>query len=332
MLTRGSRTPRSRQAIVAAGLAGIAVLGGCSRAALPPAAPRSAPPLPALALAADSAAADTLAPGAVHHRFYLREGPWAVQVLDLDRSSCWTVAAVKRGDSAVGRARTSELVALADSVAGLRGGQAVGGVNADFFSFTPPGVPSGVMVHRGRILTPPRGRPAFALDSGGRPWIGVFRGAGSVGGPADPARRGVAPEPQLEPFHPLEAVGGFPVLVRDSVEADTLDRAGATTFAPVRHPRTLVGTAAGGRRLLLVTVDGRQAGYSAGMTLRESARLLLRLGATEGLNLDGGGSTTLVVRGRGASGARFVVANRPSDAAGERPVGNALVAVSGCPR
>jgi exopolysaccharide biosynthesis protein len=53
---------------------------------------------------------------------------------------------------------------------------------------------------------------------------------------------------------------------------------------------------------------------------------MLALGAAEALNLDGGGSTTLVARGAGGA---LAVANRPSDAAGERPVANAL-AVRAC--
>ena len=57
--------------------------------------------------------------------------------------------------------------------------------------------------------------------------------------------------------------------------------------------------------LLLVTVDGRAPGWSAGMTLPESARLMRSLGARDALNLDGGGSSTMTVRGE--------VVNRPSD-------------------
>ena len=66
----------------------------------------------------------------------------------------------------------------------------------------------------------------------------------------------------------------------------------------------------------MVVVDGRQAPHSVGMTLPEVTALLEALGATEALNLDGGGSSTMVV-GR-------VARNHPSDEAGERPVVNAL--------
>jgi exopolysaccharide biosynthesis protein len=68
---------------------------------------------------------------------------------------------------------------------------------------------------------------------------------------------------------------------------------------------------------LLVTVDGRRPGWSAGVTLREGARVMRSLGARDALNLDGGGSTTMAVRGR--------TVNYPSDPTGERPVSDAIV-------
>jgi exopolysaccharide biosynthesis protein len=70
-------------------------------------------------------------------------------------------------------------------------------------------------------------------------------------------------------------------------------------------------------RILLVAVDGRQPAKSVGMTIAELTALLLELGAVEAINMDGGGSTAMVVRGR--------VVNSPSDPAGERPVGDALL-------
>jgi hypothetical protein len=130
---------------------------------------------------------------------------------------------------------------------------------------------------------------------------------------------------RLAPATPYTAVGGYPVLLRAGALTADVDTAGSASFRGV-NPRTAVGVTADGG-LLLVTVDGRQPGYSVGTTLRETAELLRALGAADALNLDGGGSTTMVVRG--ADGA-LRVANRPSDAAGERPVANAL-AVSSCP-
>jgi len=61
-----------------------------------------------------------------------------------------------------------------------------------------------------------------------------------------------------------------------------------------RHPRTAAGLTRDGRELILAVVDGRQPGWSVGMTLEELAGLLVRLGAYDGVNLDGGGSSSFV--------------------------------------
>jgi exopolysaccharide biosynthesis protein len=94
-----------------------------------------------------------------------------------------------------------------------------------------------------------------------------------------------------------------------------------------RHPRTAVGMSRDGRRLWLVTVDGRQPDHSAGMSLLELGTLMRNLGAVQAINLDGGGSTAMVVRNRAGE---LVVVNKPSDAQGERAVGNALAVVREC--
>ncbi|CAM5305063.1 hypothetical protein SAVIM338S_00509 [Streptomyces avidinii] len=85
------------------------------------------------------------------------------------------------------------------------------------------------------------------------------------------------------------------------------------------RPRTAAGVDAEGR-LILVTVDGDVPTHSVGMRRRHLAELMKQLGAVEALNMDGGGSTTLVWEGN--------VANRPSDEGGtqERAVGDALFA------
>lgn len=136
---------------------------------------------------------------------------------------------------------------------------------------------------------------------------------------------------QLAPFFPREAVGGRPLLVRDSAIAADADTTGQPSFSTGRNPRTAVGLARRGKRLILVAVDGRQKPYSDGMSLRELANLMLSLGASEALNLDGGGSTTLVFADTN-SARKLRVANRPSDKEGERPVGDALAVVRGCNR
>ena len=109
-----------------------------------------------------------------------------------------------------------------------------------------------------------------------------------------------------------ESIGGSPILIRDGARwfGDA-----ANDFTRGRQPRTLVGWNPAGEKLL-VTVDGRQPEASVGMTLAEAADLLLALGATDGINLDGGGSTTFVADGN--------VVNTPSDVAVRRGDGEVI--------
>jgi exopolysaccharide biosynthesis protein len=115
-----------------------------------------------------------------------------------------------------------------------------------------------------------------------------------------------------------ELVGGYPMLLQRG-HAVHHDEAGLrTTFSDRRHPRAAIGTDGKGR-IHIVAVDGRRPGYSDGMTLQELGDFLIAHGITDALNLDGGGSTTLVVGGR--------IVNRPTDANGERAVSNALLVI-----
>jgi hypothetical protein len=114
----------------------------------------------------------------------------------------------------------------------------------------------------------------------------------------------------------FDTIGGNPTLVRDG--QIFIERSGPGSFFN-RHPRTGVGTTPDGR-VLFVTVDGRQTGYSIGMTPWRFGQLFLSLGADYALNLDGGGSTTMVVNDE--------IVNRPSDGY-ERPVSSALVLLPG---
>ncbi|WP_340562402.1 phosphodiester glycosidase family protein [Streptomyces sp. GSL17-111] len=114
---------------------------------------------------------------------------------------------------------------------------------------------------------------------------------------------------------PRTAVGGREPLV---VDGEPRDWTGLPNNAPA--PRTAVGLTADGGTLHLLTVDGRQAA-SGGVTLTALGRMMRDLGAYQALNLDGGGSATLLAREPGA--ARPRVENAPSDGA-ERPVPNGL--------
>lgn len=112
-----------------------------------------------------------------------------------------------------------------------------------------------------------------------------------------------------------DAIGGGPVLVRDGAPVYRSNEAFTTSQLVPRGPRSAVGQRADGG-VLLVTTDGRQPGYSVGMTNFELAQTLQRLGAVRGMALDGGGSSTLAFEG--------TVLNSPSEGK-ERAISTALM-------
>lgn len=115
--------------------------------------------------------------------------------------------------------------------------------------------------------------------------------------------------------------GGWPVLVKDGnnmIRRNASIEGVTDKFSEQRHPRTGIGYSSDNRTLYLITVDGRQQ-MSRGMTLLEFANLMIAEGVYGGLNLDGGGSTTMVVNDK--------VVNNPSDVTGERLVGNCLMII-----
>jgi hypothetical protein len=118
------------------------------------------------------------------------------------------------------------------------------------------------------------------------------------------------------PGKPKQAVSGNAMLLQGG--------AVVATAGGVPQPRTAVGLDKRRRELILVVVDGRQPGYSEGVTLSELAGIMQELGAYEAINLDGGGSSTLVVQGPNG---RPQVLNSPINfnlPGFQRPVGNHL--------
>jgi exopolysaccharide biosynthesis protein len=113
-----------------------------------------------------------------------------------------------------------------------------------------------------------------------------------------------------------DIVGGVPQLIKNGKIEITWEQEKQTkSFVETRHPRTAVAKLKDGK-FLMATVDGRQKA-SIGMNLNELAALLLELGATDAMNLDGGGSTTMFLDGK--------IINTPSDKEGERRVSDAIL-------
>jgi exopolysaccharide biosynthesis protein len=139
-------------------------------------------------------------------------------------------------------------------------------------------------------------------------------------------RSSFAPALSTQPDGPRTrtVINGGPQLVRDgrqdiTQQQDGMVHPGDPTFAygwvVKRNPRTFAGVDARGRTVL-VTVDGRSTD-DLGLSIPEAADVARSLGLVDAINLDGGGSTTMALRGQ--------LISHPSDAAGERPVGDALL-------
>lgn len=109
------------------------------------------------------------------------------------------------------------------------------------------------------------------------------------------------------------AVGGGPVLVQDGkvriTNNEEMKFAGKALYD--KHPRTAMGYTEDGRLIVLV-VQGRMPGVAEGADLQQMAKMLIDIGCTEALNLDGGGSSCMLVNGKETI--------RPSDKEGQRPV------------
>ena len=114
----------------------------------------------------------------------------------------------------------------------------------------------------------------------------------------------------------LDAVAGVPRLIQGGrINITWEDEKSNKAFVETRHPRTAVAKLKDGK-FLMITVDGRTEA-SSGIGLQDLADYLLTLGATDAMNLDGGGSTTMFVAGK--------VVNHPSDKEGERKVSDAIL-------
>ncbi len=127
----------------------------------------------------------------------------------------------------------------------------------------------GTVVSEGRVVSPfENNRTSFWLDVVQKPHIGT------------PPSMSVVAEAVADWFSPL--------LKNNQIIPDPADR--------VLHPRTALGFDDTGTWLLLIVVDGRQPGFSEGVSLYELSQILQAQGCTQSINLDGGGSSIMLIR------------------------------------
>lgn len=237
--------------------------------------------VPQLARAADTWS--TPHPG-IRHLYRTTSTPWRIFALEVDLcASGVSLRATQSGE----RKRTTS------SFAKLVGAEAA--VNGDFFSYSTYGT-SGLAVGKAARWTDTKDNTSEGFVA-----FGYDRNLLS------PPKSVVEPPPGWM----REVVSGKPHVLIDGVPMAS----NPTAFCQTRHPRTAAGFSKDGRKLILAVVDGRTS-ISVGMKCTELGTLMKNLGAHDALNLDGGGSSTMYVSGKG-------VVNDPSDGV-ERIVGNHL--------
>lgn len=257
----------------------------------PPAPPPPAPPPPvdpALAMFGDVTKTwSEPAPG-VRYLFFTAPGPHRVHVVEVDLTreeyALRTTRPEERGQT------TSRFAQSTDAVVAI---------NADFFSYGSY-QPSGLTVTEGQHWPGTADRPEWrflACDAEKRCEM-------------DPENHLAEPRPE---WHTVVGGAGASLIV----DGQSIAR-GDPPHAVERHPRSAVGLTADGK-MILVAAEGRR-GDAIGMTYDEMSALLAEMRAVEGLMLDGGGSTTLVIDGERVNGL-------PGGGGAERAVSNHLAVV-----
>lgn len=169
------------------------------------------------------------------------------------------------------------------------GKNAIAGVNADFFDMGGTCLPRGLCVKNGELLS----------SASDRPWFGVRADGSYVIGNNSTDFKKLDDADKI-----ISGVGGSDILMSNGKIPEISDR----DFSTIRHPRTAVGYDASGK-VFLVVVDGRQPETSNGASLADLAEIFYSLGCTDALNLDGGGSSTVILKDQKGN---YITKNSPS--------------------
>lgn len=226
--------------------------------------------------------------------------PMAINVLRIDLAAPGLALAVNPGDRSNGHeylaVRPSEMLAAQGWEAAVNGGYFLpfnGGSRGgdDYIPQPRQGTDvSGAAIHQGQVISPVE----TALDVRVNAILCVWGNSDVRINDGQDCGPGVK-----------EAMAAGPRLLRAGQRLSYADFDAA--YGAARHPRTAVGIDAARRTAWLVTIDGRQPDFSVGASLDELTDIFVSLGASDAINLDGGGSTTMVV----AAPAGPVLLNRP---------------------
>lgn len=235
------------------------------------------------------------------------------EILYLDPESAPVRAyaiSIKKGSATIQTTMPSDSADKVGTVANINsqiaaavsnGKNVLAGVNADFFDMGGTNVMRGLCIKDGKLIS----------GTGGRPWFGITHDGDAVmGTDADYA----AYKDKL-----TTAVGASHVILKNGA---TDNLATSTEFSYTRHPRTAAGVTADGT-VVLVVVDGRQPSISNGASLADLAYIMASLGCVDAVNLDGGGSSTFILKNEKG---KFVTENSPSGGS-LRAVANGLMVV-----
>ena len=186
------------------------------------------------------------------------------------------------------------------------GKNAIAAVNADFYDLGGTNIMKGLCIVDGEEL-----HPTGVDEWFGKSWFGITKdGEAVIGTTADYKKY----EGNLQ-----HAVGGSNIVLRKDFANDL--RMGEE-FSYIRHPRTAVGIKPNGD-VVLIVIDGRQPSISNGAAMSDLAFILSTFGCCDAVNLDGGGSSGLVISD---SEGNVTTMNSPSDG-GLRSVANGLTVV-----
>lgn len=180
-----------------------------------------------------------------------------------------------------------------------------GGINGDFFNVD-NGIPLGIVHKSGKVIKP-------TFEGSWVNWVAITKDNKAIIGRANEY------ESNRSKFK--DAIGGNAIIIDNGI---------ARRFSDIKmYPRTCIGISQDSTTVYMLAVDGKRTKYSNGMTLNDVTKALYALGSYSAIHLDGGGSTTLIIRDTAKEHHNlFKVVNHPSDDNGERPVANGLLVMN----